>query len=308
MSYCLRENLPLIEKIRCLKEERNAVILAHNYQVPEVQDIADFVGDSLDLSIKAAETDADVIIFCGVHFMAETAAILAPGKKVLMADRHAGCPMANMITADQMKQFKEDHPDAGTMCYINTSAAVKAESDWCCTSSNALKIAEKIESDQIIFVPDKYLGSYVASQTEKRMFLWNGYCPTHVRIRSEDIARMQKAHPKAAIIVHPECVSEVVAMADEVLSTGGMVKFAKESDYREIIVGTEVGLIHRLEVENPKKKFYPATELAICPNMKLTTLEKVLWALQDMKNEITVPDKIAKRAKIAIDRMISARV
>jgi quinolinate synthase len=307
VSYCVRENLPLLERIGCLKEERKAVILAHNYQLPEVQDIADFVGDSLDLSIKAAETDAEIIVFCGVHFMAETAAILSPDKKVLLAAEHAGCPMANMISGHQMKEFKAEHPEATAMCYVNTSASVKAECDWCCTSANALQIAEHVENDEILFVPDKYLGSYIASKSNKHFTIWNGYCPTHVRIRPEDIVQRKKEHPKAAVIVHPECVSEVVALADEVLSTGGMVKFARESDYKEIIIGTEVGLIHRLEQENPKKHFYAATELAICPNMKLTNLEKILWSLEDLQYEIHVPEDIARRAKKAIDRMISVR-
>ncbi len=307
MPYCVRENLPLLEKIRCLKEGRNAVILAHNYQLPEVQDIADFVGDSLDLSIKAAETEADIIIFCGVHFMAETAAMLSPDKRVFLAGKNAGCPMANMITAEQMRKFKEEHPGLEALCYINTSAAVKAECDWCCTSANAVSIAEQMQGDEILFVPDKYLGSYIASKTDKKLILWNGYCPTHVRIRPEDILNAKQQHPKAAVIVHPECLTEVVALADEVLSTGGMVRFARESDYKEIIVGTEVGLIHRLQRENPKKKFFPATELAVCPNMKLTTLEKIMWTLEGLENEIKVPEEVQKKAKKAIERMISVR-
>lgn len=299
------ENLPLNAKIRRLKQDRSAILLAHNYQLGEVQDIADFVGDSLELARRAAETDADTIVFCGVHFMAETAAILSPDKTVLLPDMNAGCPMANMLTADQLKAEKAKHPEATVVTYVNSSAAVKAESDWCCTSANALKVVEAAEGDTILFVPDKYLGAYVASKTHKRFILWNGYCPTHVKIRPEDVARQRAMHPEAVVMVHPECVPEVSVSADQVFSTGGMVRFAGESDAREFIVGTEVGMLHRLEKENPGKRFYPASELAVCPNMKLTSLEKVLWALEEMEPRMIVPKTIADKARAAIDRMLT---
>lgn len=300
-----RENLPLINKIEKLKEERNAVILAHNYQLPEVQEIADFIGDSLDLARKAAEVEQQVIVFCGVHFMAETANILSPEKTVLLPDQHAGCPMANMITAEQLVEEKRRHPEATVVTYVNSSAAVKAESDWCCTSANAVRVCAAAEGNTILFVPDKYLGSYVASMSDKKFILWNGYCPTHAKIMPSDIVARKQEHPNAKVIVHPECQTEVVALADEVLSTGGMVKFAKETDAKEIIVGTEVGMLYRLSKENPDKKFYPATDLAFCPNMKLTNLEKVLWSLEEMQPQVKVPKEIADRARRAIDRMLS---
>lgn len=293
------------EGILALKKELNAVILAHNYQVGEVQDIADFVGDSLDLSRKAAETDADVIVFCGVHFMAETAAILSPGKTVIMPDPDAGCPMADMINDEQLREQKALYPDAAVVTYVNSSAAVKAESDWCCTSSNAVSIVEAVDNDKILFVPDKYLGAYVAAQSKKEFILWNGFCPTHARIMAEDISASRQEHPNAVIMVHPECRPEVIAGADKVLSTGGMIAFAKETNAKEIIVGTEVGIIYRLKKENPEKEFYPASELAVCPNMKKTDLPKILTAMQEMTNVIKVRGDIAARARRAINRMLS---
>lgn len=305
MSLKINEDLKLAEKIARLKRENNAIILAHNYQIGEVQDIADFIGDSLDLSRKAAQTDADVIVFCGVHFMAETAAILCPDKVVLLPDEDAGCPMANMINGEKLEAEKAKYPGATVVTYINSTAEVKAESDYCCTSSNAINLVRSLEeTDDILFVPDKYLGSYIASKTGKNMILWNGFCPTHVKIRPEDIEARRKEHPKAKVMVHPECIPEVIALADEVLSTGGMVRFARETDAREIIVGTEIGIIHRLRKENPEKVFYPASTLAVCPNMKLINLEKVLWALEDMVYQVKVPVEIAQRARKAIDRML----
>lgn len=303
--------MTIIDEIRLLKHQHNAVILSHNYQLGEVQDIADFVGDSLDLSRKAAETNADVIVFCGVHFMAETAAILSPGKTVIMPDSQAGCPMADMITDEQLRAEKKKHPDATVVTYVNSTAAVKAESDWCCTSSNAVKVVEAIDNEKILFVPDKYLGAYVASKApDKEFILWNGFCPTHARIIAEDLAARRKEHPDAVVMVHPECRPEVIAAADEVLSTGGMIAFAKETKAKEIIVGTEVGIIYRLKKENPEKEFYPASELAVCPNMKLTDLPKILTAMQELANGdtsrvITVRGDIAARARRAIDRMLS---
>jgi quinolinate synthase len=299
------DNAKLIEKILNLKARKKAIILVHNYQLGEVQDIADFIGDSLELSQKAARTDAEVIVFCGVHFMAETASIICPDKTVLLPDLHAGCPMANMITAQALREKKKEYPRATVVCYVNTSAAVKAESDICCTSANAVRLVEKLtDVEDIIFVPDQYLGSYVASQTGKKMILWPGYCPTHIRILPQDIMRRKAEHPQAKVVVHPECRPEVKALADAVLSTGGMIRFAHEADAREIIVGTEIGIIHRLQKENPEKKFIPASEQAICPRMKLITLETILWSLENMAHEIRVPERIRRRARAAVDKML----
>lgn len=295
----------LEEKIQELKKKRNAVILAHNYQLPEVQDIADFRGDSLELSRIAAKTEAKVIVFCGVHFMAETASILSPDKKVIVPDLHAGCPMANMLTAEQLKKLKKEHPQALVIGYVNTSADVKAELDVCCTSTNAIAVVNAFkERKEIIFVPDKYLADYVSKQTGRKLISWNGFCPTHVKILPEDIRRERKFHPFAKVMVHPECLPQVVAMADAVLSTSQMGKFAKASEAKEFIVGTEVGLIYRLKKDNPGKEFYPASEAAICPNMKRTTQEKVLWALEEMEHEVRVPDEIRRRSRKAIDKML----
>ena len=298
------KDLPLAERILKLKQERNAVILVHNYQLGEVQDIADFVGDSLELSQKAAKTTADVIVFCGVHFMAETASILCPDKTVLLPDRHAGCPMANMITAEQLRQKKRELPGSTVVCYVNSTADVKAESDVCCTSANGVKVVESIANDEILFVPDQYLGHYISTRTDKKINLWPGYCPTHVRIQPQDIIRLKQEYPKAMAVVHPECRPEVIAVADEVISTGGMIRYAGREDISEMIVGTEIGIIHRLKKENPGKKFIPVSEQAICPNMKLITLEKVLWALEDMKPEVKVPEPVRIKAKAAVDRML----
>ena len=294
----------LAEEILSLRQKRKAVILVHNYQIGEVQDIADFVGDSLELSQKAAKTDAGVIVFCGVHFMAETASILSPDKIVLLPDINAGCPMANMITAEALKKKKEELPNAAVVCYVNSSAEVKAESDICCTSANALKVVESVDADEILFVPDQYLGHYISTKTKKKMSFWPGYCPTHVKIQPHDIARRKQEHPQAKVIVHPECRPEVIALADEVLSTGGMIRFAQQTEAKEIIIGTEIGIIHRLKKENPSKEFIPVSEKAICPNMKSITLEKVLWALQDMAPEVKVPEEIRFRAKAAVDKML----
>jgi quinolinate synthase len=295
----------IVEDILKLKKERKAIILAHNYQSPEVQDIADFSGDSLGLSQEAAKTEAEIIIFCGVHFMAETAAILCPDKTVLMPDLNAGCPMANMITLRQLRELKKKHPQALVVTYVNSKAEIKAESDYCCTSSNAIKVVQSIPSDkEIIFIPDKYLGSYVASQTKRELVLWQGYCPTHRRILPEDILKKEALYPKAEVLVHPECIPEVIAMADRVLSTTGICKYAKESNSEEFIIGTEIGILHKLKKENPGKRFYPASELADCPNMKLNNLEKILWSLQDLVYKVEVPEEIARKAKRSIDRML----
>jgi quinolinate synthase len=294
----------LRENILNLKKKRKAIILAHNYQLGEIQDIADYVGDSLELSQRAAKTDAEVIVFCGVHFMAETASILCPEKVVLLPDMHAGCPMANMITAEALRQGKKEHPQATVVCYINTSAEVKAESDVCCTSANAVELVRKLDAQEIIFVPDQYLGHYISTQTGRKMILWPGFCPTHARIQPADILRQKKEHPQAEVMVHPECRPEVIELADAVLSTGGMCRYARSTAAREIVVGTEVGIIYRLRKENPGKVFIPISEQAVCPNMKLITLERILWCLEDMAPEIKVPEEIRIRAKAAVDKML----
>lgn len=301
----MNENQEIIDKILKFKNQRNALILAHNYQIAEVQEIADFVGDSLDLSRQAAVTDSEVIVFCGVHFMAETAKILAYNKKVLMPDRNAGCAMANMITPRQMIELKKEYPDHTYVCYVNCTVETKAECDYCCTSANAVKVVKAIPPEEkIVFIPDKYLGSYAISQTKREMVLWEGFCPTHRRILAEDVLKKKAQHPKAEVLVHPECTPEVIAMADHVLSTSGICRRAQESDAEEFIIGTEIGILARLERENPDKKFYPASELAECENMKLNTLEKILWSLEDMAYDVQVPEDIAKRAKKSIDRMV----
>jgi len=294
----------LKEKIISLKTRKNAIILAHNYQLGEIQDIADFVGDSLELSQKAAKTDADVIVFCGVHFMAETASILSPDKIVLLPDIHAGCPMADMITAEGLRERKSELPGAIVVCYINSSAEVKAESDVCCTSANAVKVIESLDAREILFVPDQYLGHYISTKINKKMILWPGFCPTHIRIQPQCITNLRQEHPQAKVVVHPECRPEVIALADEVLSTGGLCRYANRSEVEEIIVGTEIGIIHRLRKENPGKKFIPASEQAICPRMKLITLESVLWSLQEMTPGVKVPEEIRLKAKVAVDKML----
>ncbi|MCL0078980.1 quinolinate synthase NadA [Dehalococcoidia bacterium] len=300
-------DLQLIESILERKKRRNAIILAHNYQLGEVQDIADFVGDSLELSQKAAGTGAEVIVFCGVHFMAETASIVSPNKTVLLPDMQAGCPMADMIDADQLRQKKAEHPDARVVCYVNSAAEVKAESDVCCTSANAVRIVRGLkDAGEIIFVPDQYLGHYVMTRAGCEMILWPGYCPTHVRILPQDILRLRKEYPQAKVVVHPECRPEVVALADEATSTSGICRFAGRDDVRELIVGTEMGIIHRLRKENPGKRFIPISEQAVCPNMKLVTLEKILWSLEEMAPEVKVPEEIRLRAKATVDRMLES--
>ena len=293
-----------IERILKLKKTRNAVILSHNYQRGEVQDIADFVGDSLELSQKAAKTNADVIVFCGVHFMAETASILNPSKIVLLPDANAGCPMADMITAEQLQKKKKELPNVTVVTYINSTAAVKAESDYCCTSANGVKVVGSITAKEILFVPDQYLGDFIAKKTGKQMHLWPGYCPTHVKILPEDIIQRKKEHPEAKVVVHPECRPDVIALADEALSTSGMIRYAAREDVKELIVGTEVEILHRLNKENPGKKFYPASKKAICPNMKKITLEKILDSLEALTPEVKVPESIRVKALIPVERML----
>jgi quinolinate synthase len=297
----------LVERISVLRKKRNAVILVHNYQLGEVQDIADFVGDSLELSRNAAKTTADVIVFCGVHFMAETASIICPHKVVLLPDVNAGCPMADMITPERLRAKKKEHPQAAVVCYVNSSAAVKAESDICCTSTNAVEVVESLDAPEILFIPDQYLGHYVSTRTDRKLILWPGFCPTHVRIKPERIKELKQEYPQAKVVVHPECRPEVIALADEVSSTSGMCRYARRDEVREMIVGTETGIIHRLKKENPGKRFIPVSEQAICPNMKLTTLEKVVWSLEEMSPEVKVSEEIRLRAIAAVDKMLRVK-
>lgn len=299
-------NKTLIQEIEDLKKKHNAVILAHNYQPDEVQQLADFSGDSFALSMQASKTQADVIVFCGVHFMAETAAILSPEKTVLIPDPASGCPMADMITAAQLNALKAQHPGAVVITYVNSSAAVKAETDICCTSSNAMKVAETVEKDkEIIFVPDKYLGTYISGRLGREFILWDGFCPTHIQITKQDILLQKERHPDAEVLVHPECTPEVTGVADAVRSTEGICRYAENSDARKFIIGTEIGILYRLRKENPGKLFFPASEKAVCPNMKRTTIEKILSCLDGLKNPVRVPDDIANRARASLTRMLS---
>lgn len=299
----------LIQKIQELKVEKNAVILAHNYQLPEVQDIADFTGDSLGLSIQARDTRADIIVFCGVRFMAETAKVISPHKKVLLPRQEAGCPMADMIDREALLRLKEKHPEAKVLCYVNTSAEVKAECDLCCTSANAPLVVERglQGAREIIFVPDKYLGSYVVRKTGRRLVLWDGYCPVHVKILPQHIEKAKREHPQAEVLAHPECRSEALELADQVLSTEGMCRYVAHASGEEFIVATEVGILHRLRKENPRKRFYSAFEGAVCEDMKLTTLKDVLQALEEEKYEITLPEEVIEKASRSIERMLQLR-
>jgi quinolinate synthase len=304
VEHPTRDHAALVERLGELRRLRNAVILAHNYQLGEVQDVADFLGDSLDLSRKAMATDADVIVFCGVHFMAETAAILSPHKTVVLPEPRAGCPMADMIDAETLRDLRGKHPGAVVVCYVNTSAEVKAESDVCCTSANAAEVVSRFAPDQeIIFVPDRNLGANTAARMGREMILWPGFCAVHDRIRLDDIARRRARFPGSVVMVHPECRPEVVGAADTALSTSGMVRFARETTADTVIVGTELGLVHRLQKESPEKLFVPLTEQAVCPNMKLTTLEKVVAALESLAPRITVPEDVRLRAERAVRRM-----
>jgi len=296
----------IVEKINFLKKKSNATILAHNYQIPEVQDIADYTGDSLGLSIRASKTEADIIIFCGVYFMAETAKILAPKKKVLIPEKNAGCPMAQMITVKDLKTLKENNPGAKVMCYVNSTAEIKSESDICCTSSNAKLIAEKAfsENDKIIFIPDKYLAKYTASKVNRNFIFWEGYCPTHVKILPDIISKQMKRYPEAEVLVHPESPAATSELNIKVFSTSGMIKYVSKSQCKEFIIGTENGMIYPLQKKNPDKKFYPVNNNVICPNMKSINLEKLLHALETQQHEIIIPENIMKKAKKSIFEMM----
>jgi quinolinate synthase len=319
------DNIPALKReVRALAEERRAVILAHNYQVPEVQDIADYVGDSLGLSRQAAAADAGTIVFCGVHFMAETASILSPEKTVLLPDLDAGCSLADSITADELRAWKAQHPGAVVVMYVNTTADVKAETDYCCTSSNAVRVVEHIwrehgEDTEILFGPDMFLGAYVERETGRRMNVWTGECHVHAGIRPADIGRVRADHPGAEFLIHPECgcstsVMEYVAAGDvdpagtHMLSTGGMLSHARESDAEEFVVATETGMLHPLEQENPDKRFVAANERAVCAFMKMITLPKVREALREGPAggyEVSVDDEVAERARLPIERMVA---
>ncbi len=307
MSITLQDklNAKLLYRIDELKARRHAVILAHNYQPDEIQEIADFSGDSLGLSIQASQTQADVIVFCGVRFMAETAAILSPDKTVLMPDPSAGCPMADMIEAEPLRQFKAKHPKALVVCYVNSSAEVKAESDYCCTSANAVEVVRSLPADRpIIFVPDRHLGRFVQEQTGRELILWPGYCPTHQFIGEPELRDLRDEYPQAVVMAHPECSEPVKALADELLSTGQMLKFVQKSPARQFIVATEIGILHALRKARPDAQFIAASARGVCPNMKKTTLDKVVASLENMQYEVTVPSEIAVRARRALDRMV----
>ncbi len=296
--------MDLDKKIKELAHDKRAIILAHNYQIPEIQDIADVSGDSLELSQIAANNDASMIVFCGVHFMAESASILSPRKKVIIPDPTAGCPMADMVGAEDVTRLRAEHPAAMVITYINSSAAVKAASDVICTSSNAVKIVERVKADEIIFLPDKNLGSYVQRFTKKKIILWRGFCPTHEKFTVRDVEAVRAKHPDALLMVHPECRPEVIDMADEVFSTGQMVSFVKKTERKKIIVGTEIGMIHKLKSVAPHIEYFPASNDFICPNMKKINLEKLYTALQREETAVYVDGGIRKRARIALDRML----
>jgi len=297
----------MIKEILALKKERHATILAHNYQMPQVQDVADLVGDSLELSRAAARLDAEVIIFCGVDFMAETAAILSPQKKVVLPVKGAWCPMAHMITPEQLCDLKTLNPEAAVVCYVNSTAEIKAESDVCCTSANGVQVVNSLSEKEVIFVPDRNLAAYVARHTDKKIIPWNGYCYVHDRLTAEEVQAARAEHPNAEVLVHPECRPQVIDQADFVYSTAGMGRHAKASAAKEFIIGTETGMIYRLKKENPLKEFYPLSTNAICQNMKKTDLALVLQALQTLQPQVTVPEEIAGRARQSIERMLAVK-
>jgi quinolinate synthase len=294
----------IVEKITKLKKEKNAIILVHNYQRPEIQNIADFLGDSLELAREAAKTDARMIVFCGVRFMAETAKILSPEKMVLLPRREAGCPMVDMITAEDLRILKEKYLGAKVVSYVNTNADVKAESDICCTSANAIEIVKKIKTKKIIFTPDKNLAAYCQRFTDKEIIPWNGYCYVHEKIREEEVRLAKEKFPDALLLVHPECNPAVIDLADEVLSTSGMLNFAKKSDKKRFLIGTEEGLIYRLKKENPGKEFYTAGTAKMCRNMKLTTLNDVYLSLKEERYAIELPEGIIKSARKTLKAML----
>jgi quinolinate synthase len=301
----IKYNESLKKKIEKLKKKRNAVIIAHNYQRDEVQDIADISGDSLALAQAAVRTDAAVIVFCGVHFMAESAAILNPGKMVLLPVMEAGCPLADMVTVEKLRTKRKMYPDAAVVCYVNTSAEIKAESDITCTSSNAVEIVRSLKEKRIIFVPDKNLGRYVQSQVpDKEIMLWEGFCPTHIRVQEEDIIKAKKEYPDAEVIAHPECNPEVLSLSDHICSTGGMFKYVKQSKSKKFIISTEAGMLYKLQKENPDKQFYLPTQNLVCANMKLITLGWVAHSLEKLVYEVKVADNVREKALRSLDKML----
>ncbi|MBO9605925.1 MAG: quinolinate synthase NadA [Paenibacillaceae bacterium] len=301
------QNAELKARIAQLKKERNAIILAHYYQRDEIQEIADFRGDSFLLAQKAATTDADVIVFCGVHFMGESAKILAPNKTVIIPDERAGCPMADMVNVDGLRALKKQHPNAKVVAYINTSAEVKSETDICCTSANAVKVVNSVDADEVIWVPDKNLGDYVAKFTSKKMIIWEGYCNTHDMLTVKDVEEMKAQHPNAQFVVHPECRPEVVKLGDFVGSTTAIIKYCKESPHTEFIVGTEDGTGFQLRKDSPEKTFHFATKYLVCPNMKVNNLKKVAKCLETMSPQIYVPPHVADQARASLERMLQVK-
>jgi len=295
----------LKQKIRQLAKDRNAVILAHNYQRDEIQEIADITGDSLALAMEAEKTDKDVIVFCGVHFMAESASILCPEKTVLLPRADAGCPMADMVTAESLIALKKKHPGVPVVTYVNSSAEVKAESDICCTSANAVTVVNSLSEKEALLVPDRNLGRYIALHTDKTCYFWEGYCPTHDRFEAADVTAIIEEHPDALFMAHPECTPEILEMADHICSTSGMYEFARKSSATKFIVGTEMGILYRLRLDNPDKEFILPTQKLICPNMKLTNLQDLHDCLEKLSPEVRVPEEIRVRAKHSLDRMLA---
>lgn len=304
LVWRISEAMNIIDEINNLKIEKKAVILSHNYQLPEIQDIADFVGDSLELSRIAAATDAEIIVFCGVHFMAETAKILSPMKTVILPDLRSGCPLADMISVEEVALLRRKNPSAAVVCYINTSAEVKAECDICCTSSNAVDIVNSVPADEVVFLPDRNLGRYVSKFTKKKIILWNGFCPTHENLKAEDVVELKKQYPDAKFAAHPECSEDVLKLADKVTSTSGILRYAKTDSSKNFIIGTETAILHRLKKENPDKNFIPASRKMFCQNMKYNNLELLHEALLNEQPEIDVPEKIREKAFSVIDRML----
>ena len=305
------------EAINELREEKNALILSHNYQIPEIQDLADVVGDSLNLSLQALKSDKDLIVFCGVNFMAETASILAPNKKVVIPDLKAGCSLADTINVQQLREWKDKHPDTVVISYINTSAAIKAESDYCCTSSNAVKVVKEIpQNKEILFLPDLFLGAYIENMTGRKMHIWPGECHVHSKLTANEVNTMKNDFPDADFLVHPECgcVSNILYELSEgnikndntkILSTDGMIKYANQSNAKEFVVATETGILHQLQKQNPEKEFHPVKDDAVCEYMKMITLEKLYRSINEEIYEVKVPEEIAKRAIKPITRMIN---
>ena len=293
------------EKIAALKRELGAVIVAHNYQRPEIQDIADFVGDSLELARQCTKIEAQTIVFCGVHFMAETAAILNPERTVLLSEGSAGCPLADMIDIEGLRQWKQRYPKAAVVSYVNSSAEVKSESDICCTSANGVKVVESVANDDVLFVPDQNLGHYISTQTEKNVILYPGFCYVHHRITPKQLKLAKKQHPDAIVLVHPECRPEVIALADAALSTSQMLSYAKASSAKSFIIGTEKGILYRLRNENPEKSFYLISRGQVCADMKKTTLETLARTMELRQNIVTIPEQIRLKAKQAIDCMLA---